>query len=183
MQIYGSKFPISIALEFRDFFEMSKILKKLALKAPGNGQSVMYSKIQPRVSRVPYSTPVDWFLTKSVNAEYPLSCCKCVKKPELLCSMPCWMPQVCHTPPKMVLPYSLGICPPKIPKPHQSLLTPSSRKKSIFWRHLFLTNYSNGPGVAKNWHMSKLTKKGPRRCHKLSWVQTWQKKSNGKCPK
>ena len=34
MQIYGSKFPISIALEFRDFFEMSKILKKLALKNP-----------------------------------------------------------------------------------------------------------------------------------------------------
>ena len=35
-------------------------------------------------------------------------------------------------------------------------------KKLIFWRHLFLANYSNGPGVTKNWHMSKLTKKGPR---------------------
>ena len=53
MQIYGSKFPISIALEFWDFFEMSKILKKSALKAPANGQLVTYSKIQPRVSRVP----------------------------------------------------------------------------------------------------------------------------------
>ena len=34
MQIYGSKFSIYIALEFQDFFKMSKILKKLALKAP-----------------------------------------------------------------------------------------------------------------------------------------------------
>ena len=32
MQIYGSKFPIYIALEFRDFFEMSKILKNWHLK-------------------------------------------------------------------------------------------------------------------------------------------------------
>ena len=48
------------------------------------------------------------------------------------------------------------------------------KKKLIFWRHLFLANYSNGYGVAKNWHMSKLTKKGPRRCHKVSWVQIWQ---------
>ena len=29
MQIYGSKFPISIAPEFQDFFEMSKILEKV----------------------------------------------------------------------------------------------------------------------------------------------------------
>ena len=49
MQIYGSKFPISIALEFQHFFKMSKIHglggQKLALKAPGNGQSVTYSKM------------------------------------------------------------------------------------------------------------------------------------------
>ena len=56
-------------------------------------------------------------------------------------------------------------------------------KKLIFWRHLFLANYLNGPWVTKNWQMSKLTKKGPRRCHKVSWVQIWQKNSNGKCPK
>ena len=32
MQIYGSKFPISIALEFRDFFDMSKFLRSQHLK-------------------------------------------------------------------------------------------------------------------------------------------------------
>ena len=42
---------------------------------------------------------------------------------------------------------------------------------------------SNGPGDAKNRHISKLTQKGPNRCHKVSWVQIWQKNSNGKCPK
>ena len=52
MQIYGSQFPISIALEFRDFL-IVKNSQKLALKAPGNGQLVTYSKIQTRVCRVP----------------------------------------------------------------------------------------------------------------------------------
>ena len=156
MPIYGSKFPISIALEFRDFFEMSKILKNSALKAPGNNQSVMYSKIQPRVSRVPYSTPVDWFLTKSVNAKYPLSCRKCVKKTELLCSMPHQMPQVCRTPSKKVPPYSLGICPPKTPKPHQSLLTPSSRKNRFsegifFWQITQMALESPKIDICQNW--------------------------------
>ena len=52
MQIYGSKFQISIALEFWDFFHMSKNSKKFALKAPGNGQLVTYSKIQMIICRV-----------------------------------------------------------------------------------------------------------------------------------
>ena len=47
----------------------------------------------------------------------------------------------------------------------------------------FCQKYSNSPGVAKNWHMSKFTKKDPRRCHKVSCVQIWQINSNGKCPK
>ena len=36
------------------------------------------------------------------------------------------MPQ-CHTPSKMVPPYSLT-CPPKTPEPRRSLVAPSSRK-------------------------------------------------------
>ena len=43
--------------------------------------------------------------------------------------------------------------------------------------------YSNGSGVAKNSHMSKLTKRGPRRYLKLSWDKIWQQNSNGKFPK
>ena len=82
----------------------------------------------------------------------------------------------------MVPPYSLGICPPTTPKTLWSPVASSLKKKSIFWRHLFLANYLNGPGVAKNWHLSKLTKKGPRRCHKVSWVQIWQKNSKGSVP-
>ena len=38
-----------------------------------------HSKIQTKVCRVPGDTPMDWFLMKSVNAEYPLRCHKCVK--------------------------------------------------------------------------------------------------------
>ena len=59
--------------------------------------------------------------------------------------------------------------------------------KNTFLAHFegtqFWQQYLNGPGVTKNWHVSKLTKKGPRRCHKVSCVQIWQKNSNGKCPK
>ena len=94
-----------------------------------------------------------------------------------------WLPLKCVATPKMVPPYSLGTCPPWTNKIYGELVAPSLRKKLIFSRHPILANYSNGPGVGKNWHMSKLTKKGPRRCHKLSWVQIWQKNSNGKCSK
>ena len=54
--------------------------RKLAPFGPANGQSVTYSKIQTKVCRTPYSTPMDRFLIKSVNPEYPLSCHKCVEK-------------------------------------------------------------------------------------------------------
>ena len=52
----------------------------MALFGPANGQSVTYSKIQTKVCRVSWSTPIDSFLMKSVNAEYPLSYRKCVEK-------------------------------------------------------------------------------------------------------
>ena len=121
---------------------------------------------------------------KLVNAEYPLSCCKCVKKPpksrtfgfEALPEPP----SVSHPPPlKMVPPYSSAICPPKTPKPHWGVTTPSSRKNWFSETPIFWHKYSNG----KNWDMSNLTKKGPRIWHKLCWVQIWEKNSNGKCPK
>ena len=37
--------------------------------------------MQTKVCRGPYGAPMDWCLMKSVNAEYPLSCRKYVKKP------------------------------------------------------------------------------------------------------
>ena len=55
--------------------------KKLTLNGPRNGQSVTYSKMQTKVCRGPWGAPMDWCLMKSVNAEYPLSCRKCVEKP------------------------------------------------------------------------------------------------------
>ena len=63
-----------------DNFLTSQNPKKLALFGPANGQSVTYSKIQTKVCRVPWDPPMNWFLIKSVNAEYPLSCHKCVEK-------------------------------------------------------------------------------------------------------
>ena len=54
-------------------------------------------------------------------------------KTEPLDSKPCQSSQVSRTPPKMVPPYSPWTCPPKTPKPHQTVITPSSRKKLIFW--------------------------------------------------
>ena len=56
--------------------------QKSALFSLVNSQLVTYPKIQTKVCRVPSGTPMDWFLMKSVNAEYPLSYCKCVKNPE-----------------------------------------------------------------------------------------------------
>ena len=80
---------------------------------------------------------MDWLLTKSVNAQYHLSYHKCVKKTELLCSIPRRMPQVCHTPPKIVPPYSLGNCPPKTPPP--SLIEALSL---LHWENIdFLNTY------------------------------------------
>ena len=85
--------------------------------------------------------------------------------------------------PEMVPPYSLGTCPPKTPRTLWRPIAPSSRKHRLSEDPCFWPKYSNGPGVAKNWHMSKWTSWGPRRCLKLSWDQIWQRNVNGKCPK
>ena len=104
-------------------------------------------------------------------------------KTEPLDSKPRQTPRGCGTLPKMVPPYSLGTCPPKTPKPLWRPVAPSSSKHRLSEDPWFWPKYSNGPGVAKNWHMSKWTSRGPRRCLKLSWDQIWQKNVNGKCPK
>ena len=93
-------------------------------------------------------------------------------------------PLKCVTPPKKwyhhVAQYSAHLKPPK---PRRPLITPSSRKLWFSEGPVFWQNYSNGPGVAKSWHMTKVTIRYHKRCVKLSWVQIWQKNSNGKCPK
>ena len=180
--IYGSKFWNLGGQKNLTTFWPLRNPKKSALFSPANGQSVTYSKIQTRVCRVPWGPPMDWFLIKSVNAEYPLSCCKCVEKWTFCIQCPTGSPK-CVAPPQKWY-HHIAYVPAHLQTwetlmPHRSFI----EKKLIFWRHLFLANYLNGPGVAKNWHMSKLTKKGPRRCHKVSWAQIWQKNSNGKCLK
>ena len=65
--------------------------------------------------------------------------------------MPRWTPQVCRTPPKMVPPYSLGICPPKTP----SLVKASSllhREKIDFLKASFF-----GKLLEQPWSCQKLT--------------------------
>ena len=113
--------------------------KKSALFCPGNGQSVTYSKIQTKVCRVPWGPPIDWFLIKSVNAEYPLSCHKCVEKRTFCILCPTGPPKCVEPPPKMVPPYSLGTCPPTNPKTLWCPIAPSSRKNwfsegIFFWQ-------------------------------------------------
>ena len=83
----------------------------------------------------------------------------------------------------MVPSYSLVIWLPKTPKSHWSPVTPSSRKLWFSEDTQFWPKYSNGPGVTKSWQISKVTIRCHKRCLKLSWVQIWQKNSNGKCPK
>ena len=55
MQIYGSKFPISIALEFWDFLEMSKILKNWHLKPQETANPWHIQKSKP--GYVEYPSP------------------------------------------------------------------------------------------------------------------------------
>ena len=129
-------------------------------------------------------TPMHWFLIKSVNVKYPVSCGKCVKKQNLHFQCPARPPQVCHTPPKMVPPYSLGTCWPKTPKPHWSLVAPSLRKNwfsedKIFAKSTLLWSSQK----FTYFKFFKLVIRCHKRCLKLSWVQIWQKKSNGKCLK
>ena len=97
-------------------------------------------------------------------------------KTEPLDSKPDQTLRVCCTPPKMVPPYNLGTCPPKTLRTLWCTVIPSSRKNWFSEDPWFWPKYSNGPGVAKNWHISKLTKRGPRRCLKLTWDQIWQNK-------
>ena len=61
-----------------------------------------------------------------------------------------WHPFKCVASPKMVPSCSLVICPPKTPKPHWPLVTPSLRK--IFWRHPILAKVLKWP-----WNHQKLT--------------------------
>ena len=70
-------------------------------------------------------------------------------------------------------------------KYYARLVASSSRKKKFSKGTRFLEIYSNDPGVAKNWHVLKSTKKGPRICHNLmvSWVQIWQNIPMGNVPK
>ena len=104
------------------------------------------------------------------------------EKRNLWTQSPARCPQGVAAPPKMIPPYSLSTCPPTTPKTLWCPVTPSLRKHWLSEDPWFWPKYSNGPGVAKNWHMSKLTKRGPRRCLKLSWDQIWQKMSMGSVP-
>ena len=58
MQIYGSKFTISIALEFRDFSDMSKILKNWQLKPQEMANQWHIQKSKP--GYVEYPKPHLW---------------------------------------------------------------------------------------------------------------------------
>ena len=98
------------------------------------------------------------------------------QKPKYPLQWPIAAPQVCCTPPHPSC--SLFILWPYIKYKYGRLGAP-------FLRYLWFregTKILNGPRDTNNWHISNLTKKGPR-CHKVSWVQIWQKNSNGKCSK
>ena len=153
--------------------------QKLALFGLANGQLVTYLKIQTKVFRVPSGTPMDWFLMKSVNAKYPLSCHKYVKK-QTLCTRSLTRPTKCVTPPqKWYHHIAQGSAHLKPLEHFDAPLLLHWEKIDFLKAPIFWQKYSNGPGVAKNWHMSKLPKRGPSRCHKLYWDQIWQKKFNG----
>ena len=53
---------------------------KLTLNGPPNGPVVTYSKIQNRLSRPPYNTPMDRFLMQYINNKCALILCESVKK-------------------------------------------------------------------------------------------------------
>ena len=129
--------------------------KKSALFSSANSQSVTYSKIQTRMSRVPWGPPMDWFLMKSVNAEYPLSCWKCVEKRTFAFYALLGPLSVSH-PPKMVPPYSLGTCPPTNPKTLWCPIAPSLRKNwfsegIFFWQITRTALESPKIDICLNW--------------------------------
>ena len=80
---------------------------------------------------------MDWFLIKSVNAKYPLSCHKCVEKQTFCILCPTGPPKCVAPPQNGTTIYSLGICPPTTPETLWSPITPSLRKnrfsESIFF--------------------------------------------------
>ena len=79
--------------------------------------------------------------------------------------------------------FSLGTSPPKTKLIRGGNDRSFIKKTLIFWDHPFSEKYSNGPGITKNWHISKMTRIGPRICLKVLCVQIWPKKSKRKCPK
>ena len=134
--IYGSKFRNLGGQKNSTTFWHLTNSKKLALFGPANNQLVTYSKIQTEVCRVPWGPPMDWFLIKSVNAEYPLSCCKCVQKRTFCVLCPTGAPK-CVIPPQKWYHHIPRYLPTYKPQdtlmPHHS----SIEKKLILLRHLF----------------------------------------------
>ena len=154
--IYGSKFWNLGGQKNLTTYWHLKIPKKSALFGSANSQSVTYSKIQTRVSRVPWGPPMDWFLIKSVNTEYPLSCCKCVEKRTFFVLCPAGPPKCVTSPPKMVPPYSLGTCPPTNPKKLWCPIVPSLRKNwfsegIFFWQITQTALESPKIDIFQNW--------------------------------
>ena len=134
-----------------------------------------YSKIQMKVCRTPKATPMDWFFVKAVNPEYPLSHHECVEKYNLFPMAYGILLYVSYLPPKLVPLYSLFTA-------YLSSNPNIGVSAHSYWD---IFDFLKAPNFGKifKWSSScqKLTKKGPRRCFKLSGNLT--KNSNGKCPK
>ena len=127
--------------------------QKLAPFGPANSQSVTYSKIQTKVCRTPYSTPMDRFLIKSMNPVYPLSCRKCVEKRTFCVLCPIGPPSVCHTPQKL---YHLGICWPTTPRHFEALSLLHQEKNRFsegifFWQITWMALQSPKIDIGQNW--------------------------------
>ena len=149
--IYGSKFWNLGGQKNSTTFWHLENPQKSALFSPGNSQSVTYSKIQTKVCRVPWGPPMDWFLIKSVNAEYPLSCRKCVEKQTFCILCPAGPPKCVSPPEKMVPPYSLGTYPPTNPRHFDAPLL-------LHWEKIdFLKASFFGKLLERPWSRQKLT--------------------------
>ena len=182
-QFMAQNSEISGVKKIWQLFDISKILKNSALFGPANGQSVTYSKIQTKVCRVPWGPPMDWFLIKSVNAEYPLSCRKCVEKQTFCILCPTGPLSVSELPPKMVPPYSLGTCPPTKPETLWCPIAPSSRKNwfsegIFFWQITWMALELPKIDICQNWPRRVLG--DVIRCLEPKFDK---KNSNGKCLK
>ena len=75
---------------------MSKILKKLALKTPANGQFKNPNQGMLSTLVHTYGLILDPISQCRVSSKLSQMC----QKTELLCSIPHRTPQVCHTPPQ-----------------------------------------------------------------------------------